>query len=138
MEELPIYCKLWVAPNLVDMNLTESRPWEFELPEEFPFEGMDKKSRRRLILSSACQWQVYTAFRCTAPGLRPSTENPAVACRAIVVDYDTVMDPEAAIKIIEAELPESLRPNLMEVTLSKKLRLLWILEREVMFMSNAH
>lgn len=138
MEELPVYCNLWVAPNLVDMNMAEGKPWEFIPPEEYPFEGMDKKQRRKFLLTSACQWQVYSAFRTSAPGLRASNENPAVACRAIVIDYDTVMDPDVAVKIIEAELPESLRPNLMEVTLSKKLRLIWILEREVLFMSTAH
>lgn len=138
MEELPKYCSLWIAPNLVEQNLTEARPWEFNLPEVFPFEGMDKKERRKFLLTDECQWQVYTAFRGSAPGLRVSDNNPAVACRAIVIDYDSVMDPEAAVKLIESELPEHLRPNFIEVTQSKKLRLIWILERELLFVSPAH
>jgi len=131
------YCKLWVSKNLIDPEMSEARPWEFK-PEVFPFEGMDKKERRKFLLNPSCNWQVYTAFRASAPYLRISNENPAVGCRAIVIDYDSRTNPEEAERLINESLPSELRPNLMEVTGSRKLRLIWILEREVMFMSAAH
>jgi hypothetical protein len=134
--EKQIYPPLWVSTNLVDTDLTEGYPWDFK--NNGTFDGVDKNERRRMMLLRTTEWQAYTGIRAANPAQRVSAENPAVAVRAIVVDYDSRTAPEAAEKLINETLPPQLRPNLLEVTLSGKLRLIWFLGREILIMSPAH
>jgi hypothetical protein len=131
-----IYPPLWVSRNLIDPEMSEDYPWDFK--NDGTFDGVDKRERRKMLNERTTDWQVYTGVRALNPMQRVSAENPAVAIRAIIVDYDSRTAPDAAEKLINESLPAELRPNLMEVTLSDKLRLIWFLGRDVLIISPAH
>jgi hypothetical protein len=130
------FLPLFVAKNLVDPELFIAKPWNW-IPND-TFDNVDKKLRRKTMLRPECDWLAYSGIRAQVPTARVSNDNPGVAIRAIVIDYDSRTDPEEAERIIKESLPPELRPNLMEISLSDKLRLVWCLERELLFMSSAH
>lgn len=135
-EDSDNFAPLFVAKNLVDPELTIAKPWNWIVNDTF--DGVDKKVRRKFLLQSECDWLVYSGIRAQVPTSRVSNDNPGVAMRAIVIDYDARTKPEDAERLINENLPPELRPNFLEQSLSDKLRCVWCLEREVLFMSPAH
>lgn len=120
----------YVAKNLTEMALEEGKPWEF-IVENNPFKGMAKDKRRLALLKPKTEWNVYTAVRGMAATQRISKTNPPVALRGIVVDYDMQSNIDVVMGYVN-QLPESVRPNFIEVTLGGKIRLVWVFEREVL------
>jgi hypothetical protein len=135
-EDSDKFLPLFVAKNLVDPELVIAKPWNWLVNDTF--DGVDKKIRRKIMLQAECDWLAYSGFRAQVPTSRISKDNPGVAMRAIVIDYDSRTSPEDAERLINENLPPELRPNLLEVSLSDKLRLVWCMEREIMFISPAH
>lgn len=121
-----------VAKNLVETNLTEGAPWEFCVADkDNALKSMPKDKRRLALLKPKTSWNVYSAVRGYAKNLRISKDNPPGALLGIVADFDMVSDIETVIGYI-SQMPEKQRPNFIEVSLSNKIRLVWLFEREIL------
>jgi hypothetical protein len=121
------------------MEMREGSPWEFS-PDDGELKrikSMPKLQRRQHMLKTSTQWDIYSAVRCLDPHQRLSKTNPARAVRAFVADYDMKTDLEQVEKLVD-QLPEKFRPQKIEVSLSDKIRLIWMFEREVNVVSNEH
>ena len=120
-----------VAPNLTEANLVEGHPWDFCVDENDPVRKMPKIVRRSHMLKPTTQWNIYSAIRGLASNQRIAKDNPPVAASALVVDYDMVANIDTVIGYIN-QMPKSQQPNFIEVSLSGKIRLIWVFEREVL------
>lgn len=127
-----MFIPFFAAANLVESSMEEMRPWDFNISEaeNWP-KKMKKAERRRALLNTTAVWNCYSAFRGFAPNLIVSKTNPAAGLRGIVVDYDAISSIETVLGYLE-QMPESLRPNFVEISLSNKIRLVWVFEREVL------
>jgi len=133
------FLNFFVGDNLMARSLTEAAPWDFDPPAE-TFEKMktiSKDLRRKRMVDSNTKWQVYSAIRAHNWRARVSKDNPPQALHGIVCDYDTVMNDEMVKSLIE-QMPENLRPNFIETSLSGKKRLIWVFERSLMVHSFAY
>lgn len=107
-------------------------PWDFNISEEDNWpKKMNKVKRRIALLQKTAVWNCYTPVRGFAKNLLVSKTNPAAALRGLAYDYDTVMSVETVLGFIE-QMPEHLRPNFIEQSLSGKIRLVWVFERELL------
>lgn len=108
--------------------MDESAPWDYK-PDPALLEALRPKATRRDLMLKA-EWNVYSAIRGAGRNLRVSGDNPPVAVRGIVADYDKVTaDVQSFIEQIKEP---NFRPNWIEKSLSGKVRLVWVFEREAM------
>lgn len=129
------FLPFFLAPNLVETSLVEGNPWDFNISDDDNWpKKLTKVNRRLSLLKPDALWNCYTAVRAFAPNLLVSKTNPPAALRGLVVDYDTVTDVDAVCGYLD-QMPENIRPNFIEVSLSNKIRLVWIFEREVLIPS---
>lgn len=130
--------EFFLSTNLTAKELISGYPWEF-LPGEKRMgfaKGLKKEVRRQWLLKPDTDWQVYTPVRALASNQRVSKANPPVGLRAIVVDYDAKTSPEGVIDYInDLKTP---KPNMLEVSLSGKCRLVWFFEREILVPTIEH
>jgi hypothetical protein len=120
------------AKNLVEANLVEVAPWDFNIPDaDNPLKKIPKDKRRLVLLKPGTAWQVYSSVRGAARNLRISKTNPPAGIRGIVVDYDMVSDLTTVMNYIR-QMPEQLQPNFVEVSLGNKIRLIWVFEKEIL------
>ncbi len=129
---LPFY----TADNLSAPTLVESAPWEFCLDAEnlAQVRAMPKPARRKWVAKLDTKWNVYTPIRAHASNMRCATGNPPFALRGIVCDYDAKSNIDEIVGHID-QMPDNLKPNFLEVSLSQKARLVWVFEREVLLPS---
>ena len=127
------YLKFFVAPNLASNSLNEDSPWDFHPSERElrELQTLPKPLRRRKVLQPETNWNVYTAVRGLARNHRISQKNPPVALRGLVADYDMVSDVEK-VEYYLNQKPEKLSPNFIEVSLSNKIRLVWVFKQEIL------
>lgn len=127
------FLSLFAAKNLRTRYVDPSDPWDFfPGPDSLKrVQSMPKIDRREWTLQEETVWNCYSGFHGLAPGVRISKENPPVGMRALVIDYDSDSSMEEVLKHISASLEPKYRPNFIERSLSNKVRLLWIFEREI-------
>ncbi len=133
---LPFYA----AKNLKARAVSPSRPWEF-IPDAACLAGvraLKKEARRAAMLEEATEWNIFTPLAGLNQSLRISDANPAQRMVGISIDYDAKMPLEEACKLIDAALPEKLRPNYLEHSLSVKNRLHWCFAFEALTVNNPH
>lgn len=97
---------------------------------------LPKVARRKKLLEPSTAWSVYTAVRGADLTARISGENPPVGVRGLVVDYDMVADINTVLGYID-QMPEALQPNFIEISIGKKIRLVWLFEQEILIPSPA-
>lgn len=131
---LPFFC----ARNLVQKDLTESTPWSFAPNSEelARLRGLKKEVRRQWMLTPDAHWNCYTPLRGMARNLRISNTNPPVGMRGLVLDFDAETDFPMIEKRVK-ELPEAFRPQYLELSLSRKCRIVWPFEKELLIPSSA-
>jgi len=130
--------KFFVCPNVGTMALSEGEPWSFNPPAEEleNVRKMAKTKRRQWALDSSTAWNVYTPVRAQDETHRSTKDNPPYALRGFVADYDLQIPLEDVEKYV-GQMPENFRPQKVEVSLSKRIRLVWIFERELLIPSTA-
>lgn len=113
--------------------MKQGAPWDFNPAPEVlqQWRTINKNTRRERMAVKNTNWNVYSAVGGAAPNLRVSSDNPPAALRGIVVDYDMVQSVESIVELLK-QLEPTYLPNFIEVTLSKKARLVWVFEREIM------
>jgi uncharacterized protein DUF5906 len=126
------------AKNLKVPTLALGDPWKFSTTPEAleAMRKLPKPVRRKKLLDPATDWQVYSAIKGVILSDRISKTNPPGTAYGIVVDYDKVADLDSVIELM-MQMPESQRPNYVEVTLSKKIRLVWLFEKPILIPSPA-
>lgn len=129
------YLKFFTATNLVDSNVIESHPWLHDPDGLGSLKAMDKADRRAHILKPETKWNIYSAVRGFNKNARISSKNPASGLRGLVADYDMVTDITTVFKYL-GQIPENSRPNFIETSLSDKIRLVWVFERELLIPSS--
>ncbi len=127
------FLKFYCGTNLVDTGLAPGFPWEFApLAESLEaMRVMPKTKRRSYVKTSECDWHVYTPIRAAIPSGLVGKENPPVALRGLVTDFDATISLEEIRKVL-AERPAEFQPNFIEITLSKHFRLVWLFEEELL------
>ena len=132
MALLPFLC----AKNLTEQTLVEEAPWEYQIPEaENWLKKLSKPKRRQTLLKSATVWNCYTAVKGIAPNLRISKTNPPKYLCGLVADYDSVSSvTEVLGKINQGK--DAQAPNFVEVTLSNKIRLVWVFGKPILVPSS--
>ena len=113
-------------------------PWDFR-PDEDLLEKMrrlPKAVRRKKLLDPKTDWQVYSAVQGVIASDRTSKTNPPGVAYGIVVDYDAVSDIDYVEKMLN-QMPESQMLNWIEITLSRKIRLVWLFEKPILIPSPA-
>jgi hypothetical protein len=130
--------QFFTAKNLAAKALVPGNPWEFapgdgavEKWRKYP-----KAARRKRLLDPTTVWNVYSAVRGLNPTARISQENPPVGVSGLAVDYDMVSDIDTVMGFIR-QLPEEQQPTYIEISLGKKIRLIWLFEREILIPSPA-
>jgi hypothetical protein len=83
------------------------------------------------------EWNVYTPVIGQDPGRRVGTDNPPALVRGVAADYD-VRTPREVVRAWVAQMPEALRPQWIETSLSHKVRLVWVFEREIPVSGSSH
>ncbi len=134
------FLKLVSSSNLSTAHgLAELYPWEFAVapPLLEKVRAMKKPQRRDWLLRPETKWQTYSGLVGLSKFSRIGTDNPAQGMRALVIDYDMKCSLETALSFIN-QLPEEHRPNFLEVSIGKKVRLVWMFERELLCAGNAH
>lgn len=134
MPLLQFFC----SPNLREPVLTEAYPWDF-CPDDAarqPVAAMPKAARQEFMSRNSTQWNIYSTVRAAVPGERASKVNPPAALRGLAVDYDMRTTVEAVVGYLN-QVNEKFLPNFIEVSLSKRIRLVWVFEREILT-PNAH
>lgn len=123
--------------NLSADELCLGEPWEFIVERETnPFTRMPKEQRRKVMLQPTTKWNVYSAVVGLSPTQRVSKENPPARLNGLVADYDMKTSIEDVCKYLN-QIDEKLLPNFIEVSLSGKIRLVWVFERSVMVHTSA-
>ena len=114
--------------------MSEAAPWDFAPTEE----GLEivrakkKEDRRKWLITAGTVWNVYSAVCGELRNTRVNAiENPPRALRGLVVDYDVVMDLQMVVDLVN-QMPEKFQPQFLEITLSKKARLVWVFESELL------
>lgn len=118
---------MFCGPNLVE-HLTEGFPWDFAPANLDEVRALPKPQRRGWAHQPDTAWNVYTAIRGAAASLPISKENQAAFLHGLVADYDMVSSVQEVLKKIE-QLAPHYRPCFIEISLSKKIRLVWPFER---------
>jgi hypothetical protein len=124
----------FVSPNIVDKTMTEGAPWDFQPTAEALeiVRAKKKEDRRKWMITPGTVWQVYSAVCGEIRTARVNAiENPPRALRGLSVDYDSVVDVDYAVKLVNA-MPEKFQPQFLEITIGKKARLVWVFESEVL------
>lgn len=124
-----------VANNLTVTALTPGQPWDFTSDELETMRKLPKDKRRQQLLVPTTRWQVYTSVRGSIGTARISKDNPASALLGLVADFDMVSDLETVLKYLN-QMPEEYLPNFIEISLGKKIRLVWLFPREVLVPGN--
>lgn len=123
-----------ISASIVDKNLSEAYPWDF-IPGESEVNRVrmfKKEERRAWMCRPSTQWNVFSAVVGEIASARVDVKsNPPRALRGLVVDYDAVMPVELVEQQVN-QLPENFRPQFLEITLSKKCRLVWVFEKELL------
>jgi hypothetical protein len=125
--------KFFTAGNLLDNKLIESYPWEYS-PAEGALSDMRSLPKRKRIAKltvPSTEWNVYSPIRGLAPNKRISKANPPVGLRGLVADYDMKSDIDTVTGYLN-QMPESFLPSFVEVSLSEKIRLVWVFDREIL------
>lgn len=123
--------------NLADPNLVEGEPWNFCVEDkDNPYKKMPKDKRRLAMLKPSTKWNVYTPFRGLAPNLRISKSNPPHSTAGLAADYDMVSSIETVLQFID-QMPVALQPTYIEVSLSGKIRLIWVFTKPILTPSMA-
>jgi hypothetical protein len=127
------------AANLVDRFLQPAEPWAWSISAERLEEvrALGKAVRRARMNQAGTDWQVYTPVVGQDPGRRIGKQNPAAAIRGVVADYD-VRTPMETVRGWLDQIDSAYRPQWVEVSLSKKVRLVWVFERPVPVADTAH
>ena len=127
-----------MAKNLAAKILSAGKPWEFSPGEEAveKMRQLPKAARRKKLLNPATTWNVYSAVRGMNAVERISEDNPPVAAAGLVVDYDMISDVETVVGYLN-QRPEEQTPGFIEISLSKKIRLVWLFEHEILIPSPA-
>jgi hypothetical protein len=125
--------------NLSDRALLQGEPWAWPVtPEQLAEMRGYSKSRRRLVMGqSSTEWNIYSPVVGQDPGRRVAKDNPPALLRGVAADYD-VRTPRETVRQWVAQMEEPLRPQWIETTLSGKVRLVWVFERDVPVMSSLH
>lgn len=125
--------------NLVDRALVPGEPWAWPVtPEQLAdVRELSKTQRRARLSDPATRWNTYTPVVAVDPGRRVSKSNPPASLRGMVADYD-VRTPRDVVRGWIAQMDESLRPQWIETSLSHKVRLVWIFDREIPVESAEH
>lgn len=97
---------------------------------------LPKVARRKKMLEPHTAWNVYTSVRGADAAARISGENPPVAASGLVADFDMVADLDTVLKYID-QRPKDQHPNFIEISLGRKIRLVWLFEREILIPSPA-
>jgi len=124
------------ARNLGDKTITPCCPWDFSAEAAHPIRAMSKALRRETMLKETTEWNVYSAFRGSSPSQRISDTNPPDLMNGLAVDYDAKTPLEQIFKRVE-EMEPNTRPQWIEISLSGKIRLVWVFERPVLVPSTA-
>lgn len=88
------------------------------------------------MLDAATDWNVYTSVRATISNARISGTNNAAGLRGLVADYDM----QSKLETVEGYLNQlalNFRPQFIETSLSEKVRLVWVFEKELLVNGNA-
>ena len=127
-----------VTKNLSVGGLVEGNPWDFTPDKELleKMRRLPKPVRRKKLLDPKTDWQVYSAVCGAIHSDIISKTNPPVSLRGLVVDYDAVSDIDYVEKMLN-QMPESQMPNWIEITLSRKIRLVWLFEKPILIPSPA-
>lgn len=122
----------FTAPNLATTQVRQEAPWDFSPSEQAraTLAGMPKAQRRATVLRASTQWSVYSPVRGLNAAACVSTENPAIAARGFVADYDVRQSVEAVVGFVN-QIPAPFLPQFLEVTLGGKARLVWVFAEEI-------
>jgi hypothetical protein len=126
------------AKNLSAKILAEGEPWDFNpSPEEVErMRRLPKAARRKKMLEPTTEWNVYTSVRGADLHARISAENPPTGARGLVADFDMVANIDTVLGYIN-QRPETQHPQCIEISLGRKIRLVWIFEKEILIPSSA-
>jgi hypothetical protein len=119
------------APNLIVKNLTEGNPWDFS-PSEAKLAAarkMPKEKRREWTLKDTTDWHCYSSVRGVISNQRIGGDNPAAGLRGLVADFDMKSNIDQVQHYL-SQIKNTYVPNFVEISLSEKIRLVWIFERE--------
>lgn len=130
--------KFFCVPNLaVDKVTVSEKPWE-DFPIEasvFDLKKEDYKKRWENPLTKHCLFHL-------AEGLNPdycvSVGNEARALHGFVADYDGILTPDLVELIQSKPLSKKYRPTYWCLSQSGKLHLVWMFERPIPVVNNAH
>lgn len=126
------------VPNLaVDKVTVSEKPWE-DFPVEasvFDLKKEDYKKRWENPLTKHCLFHL-------AEGMNPdycvSVGNEASALHGFVADYDGILTPDLVELIQSKPLSRKYRPTYWCLSQSGKLHLVWMFERPIPVVNNAH
>jgi hypothetical protein len=121
------FLPLLVAPNLVT-SLAPGQPWDFSPDNLEEIRAKTKKDRRKWACEPTTRWNCYTAVVGAVASQLVGKDNPAVALHGLVADYDMQQPLEYVLNLLN-QLPPHLVPNFIEISLSKKVRLIWNFDR---------
>lgn len=132
-----MFLKFLCAANLTEKTLIEGEPWNFLVPSDTnPMKKLQKTERRLVMLKPTTAWNVYTSVKGVNPSARISKENPPQQANGYVADYDMVSSPDDVMKYVN-QGTEIKRPNFIEISLSGKIRLIWVFEKPILIPNTA-
>lgn len=131
------FLNFFATRNMLDPQLVECAPWDFavEKTELEALRGKAKPARKALLQQETTNWNLYSAVRGINRNARVSKDNPPVAIRGLVADYDMKSTLESVESLVN-QLSPQFQPNFYELSLSKKARLVWVFEREILVPSS--
>ena len=129
--------QFFATKNMLDPNLVEMAPWDFTVPKD-ELEAIRKKAkpaRKQWLQQESTNWNLYSAVRGLNRNARVSKDNPPVGVRGLVADYDMKSGLETVEGLVN-QIDPKFQPNFYELSLSKKARLVWVFEREILVPSS--
>lgn len=127
----PSRMNFFSGPNLASPDVTEFAPWDFTDHEgRARLTAVPKQLRRRALLTSSTRWSVYSPVRGLNRNAAISADNPPVAVRGFVGDYDAIQPVESVVALLN-QLPPAFLPTYLETTLGSKCRLVWVFADEI-------
>ena len=130
--------KFFCVPNLaVDRVTASERPWE-DFPIEasvFDLKKEDYKKRWENPLTKHCLFHLAKGAN---PDYAVSVGNEASELHGFVADYDGVLTDDLVDMIQSHPMSKKFRPTYWCLSQSRKLHLVWLFERPIPVVNNAH
>jgi hypothetical protein len=122
--------------NLADMEVAEMEsPWDYDA-SNCPWDST-KEAYKEWMKMGSTDHCLYSAIEPQYHVMRTGPSNEACYIHAFVADYDGIA-PQDPLALVEKQSTSACLPNYVTKTFSNQIRLVWLFERPLRVMDNAH